>query len=188
MAINTASVERLRGGVDMFVSKAVDATVHLPLGIYDRTREELRDVDAQRLRKTFEGLLEDFIDRGQDRVKPLERRLKREGRKAEAEISEAIDKAQRTTRELKKTAKRTTTRAQKTARKTTVRPSGPKPQRAAAPRAGELPIASYGSLTADEIVDRLDKLDESELETIKRYESETKMRSTVLERIDSLLS
>jgi hypothetical protein len=189
MAINTASVERLRGGVDRFVSKAVDATVHLPLGIYDRTREELGDVDAKRLRKSFEGLLEDFIDRGQDRVKPLERRLKREGRRAEAEISEAVDKAQRTTRETKKTAKRTTPRAQKTARKTTRRPSGPRPQRVAAARtAGDLPIASYGSLTADEIVDRLDKLDESELKTIRRYESETKMRSTVLERIDSLLS
>jgi hypothetical protein len=189
MAIKTASVERLRDGVDRFVSKAVDATVHLPLGIYDRTREELAEVDATRLRKTFEELLEDFIDRGQDRVKPLERRLKREGRKAEAEISDAAGKAQRTTRDLKKTAKRSRTRAQKTARKTTVRPSGPRPQRVAPPRtAGELPIANYGSLTADEILDRLDKLDESELKTIKRYESETKMRSTVLERIDSLLS
>jgi hypothetical protein len=189
MAIQTASVERLRGGVDRFVGKAVDAAVHLPLGIYDRTREELSEVDATRLRKTFEGLLEDFIDRGQDRVKPLERRLKREGRRAEAEISEAAGKAQRTTREVKKTAKRSTTRAQKTARKSTVRPSGPRPERVAAPRtAGELPIANYGSLTGDEILDRLDKLDESELKTIKRYESETKMRSTVLERIDSLLS
>lgn len=188
MAINTASVERLRGGVDRFVSKAVDATVHLPLGIYDRTREELGDVDAKRLRKTFEGLLEDFIDRGQNRVKPLERRLKREGRKAEAEISEAVDKAQGTTRETKETAKRTTTRAQKTGRQTTGRPSGPRPRRVAARAAGELPIASYGTLTADEIVDGLDKLDESELKSIRRYESETKMRSTVLERIDSLLS
>jgi hypothetical protein len=234
MAMNTATVERIKGGLDRFVSKAVDATVHLPLGIYDRTREELGDVDAKRLRKTFEGLLEDFIDRGQDRVKPLERRLKREGRKAEVEISE-------TTRDVKKSAKRTTTRAQKTARKATARSSGPKSQRVAAPRtAGELPIPSYGSLTADEIVsrlsgltqtdlskvykyekahenrttvlesilgklvtlpipaydsmnadeivDRLDRLDESELRTIKRYESETKMRSTVLEKVDSLLS
>ena len=244
MARNTATVERLKGGVDKFVSKAVDATVHLPLGIYDRTREELADVDAKRLRKTFERLMEDFIDRGQDRVQPLERRLKREGRKAEAELSEAVDEAQRTTRTVKKAAKKTTKRAQKTtqktARKTAERTSAAGPQRVSAPRtAGELPIESYGSLTADEIVsrlsgltqtdlskvykfekahenratvlnaiegkfvtlpipaydsltadeivDRLDKLDESELKTIKSYESATKERSTVLEKIDSLL-
>jgi len=233
MARNTATVERLRGGVDKFVSRAVDATVHLPLGIYDRTREQLSDVDAKRLRKTFEGLVE-------DRVQPLQRRLKREGRKAEAEVSEAVSDAQRKTREVKKTVKKTTQRAQKTTRKPTVRTEA-KPQRVAAPRtASELPIASYGSLNADEIVsrlsgltqtelskvfkfekahenratvldaiqgkfvtlpianydslnvdeigDRLEKLDESELKAIKRYEGETKARSTVLERIDSLLS
>jgi hypothetical protein len=240
MARNTATVERLRGGVDKFVSKAVDATVHLPLGIYDRTREQLNDVDAKRLRKTFEGLVEDFIDRGQDRVQPLQRRLKREGRKAEAEVSEAVSDAQRKTREVKRTVKKTTQRSQKTTRKTVARTEA-KPQRVAAPRtASELPIASYGSLNVDEIVsrltgltqtdlskvfkyetahenratvldsiqakfvtlpiaaydalnvdeivDRLEKLDESELKAIKRYEGETKMRSTVLERIDSLLS
>ena len=240
MARNTATVERLRGGVDKFVSKAVDATVHLPLGIYDRTREELADVDAKRLCKTFEGLIGDFIGRGQDRVQPLERRLKREGRKAEAEVSEAVSDAQRTTRKAQQTVKRTAKRAQKSTRKT-AQQTAAKPQRVAAPRtASELPIASYGPLTADEIVsrlsgltqtelskvykfekghenratvldaidsklvalpiptydalnvdeivERLDKLDESELKTIKRYEAATKMRSTVLERIDSLLS
>jgi hypothetical protein len=250
MARDTATVERLKGGVDKFVSKAVDATVHLPLGIYDRTREQLADVDAKRLRKTFEGLIGDFIDRGQDRVQPFERRLKREGRKAEAELSEAVDEAQRSTRTVKKAAKDTAKRAQKTtqqtahktARKTAERTSAPKPQRGvAAPRiASELPIENYGSLTADEIVsrlsgqtqtdlskvykfekahenratvlnaieskfvtlpipsydaftvdeivDRLEKLDDSKLKAVKRYESATKMRSTVLEKIDSLLS
>ena len=246
MARDTATVERLKGGVDKFVSKAVDATVYLPLGIYDRTREQLADVDAKDLRKTFEGLIGDFIDRGQDRVQPLERRLKREGRKAEAELSDAVGEAQRTTRTVKKAAKDTTKRAQKTtqqtARKTAERTSAAKPQSGvAAPRiASELPIESYGSLTADEIVsrlsgltqtdlskvykfekahenratvvnavegrfvtlpiasydaltvdeivDRLENLDESELKAIKGYESATKERSTVLEKIDSLLS
>ena len=245
MARNTATIERLRGGVDRLVNGAVDATVHLPLGIYDRTRDQLSDIDAQRVRKTFEGLLEDFIDRGQDRIQPLERRLKLEGRKVEGEVSETVDEAKRTTRSVKKTAKKTTQRAkkttQKTARKTTERSSKPKLPRARAPRtASELPIASYASLTADEIVsrltgltqtdlakvykyekahenratilnaiddklvdlpiptydaltadeivERLGKLDESELKSIRRYEAATKMRATVLERIDPLLS
>jgi hypothetical protein len=240
MARNSATVERLKGGVDRFVGKAVDATVHLPLGIYDRTREELADLDAKRLRKTFEGLIDDLVDRGQDRIQPLERRLRREGRKAEAEVSEAVSEAQRTSRKAKQTVKKTTRRAQKSTRRTAPQTAA-QPQRVATPRtASDLPIASYGSLTADEIVsrlsgltqtdlskvykyekghenratvldaidrklvtlpisnydalnadeivERLDTLDESELKTIKRYESTTKMRSTVLERIDSLLS
>ena len=118
MPRNSVTVERIRGGVDKLVNGAVDATVHLPLGIYDRTRDQLGDVDAKRVRKTFEGLLEDFIDRGQDRIKPLERRLKREGRKVEAEVSEAAGEARKTTRSAK-TTKKTTNRPKKTTRKTT---------------------------------------------------------------------
>ena len=245
MARNTATVERLRGGVDRLVSGALDATVHLPLGIYDRTREQLADVDAKRIRKAFEGLLEDFIDRGQDRVLPLGRRLKREGRRATAEASEVVAGAKSATRNVKKTAKKTTKRAQKTtqktARKATAQTSPSGLPRAAAPRtAGELPIEHYASLTAEEIVSRLagltqtdlarvykyekahenratilgavdsklvdlpipsydtltaeeiakrlETLDESELKAIKRYENATKLRATVIERIDSLLS
>lgn len=251
MARNTATVERLRGGVDRLVGRAVDATVHLPLGIYDRTRDQLNDVDAKRVRKTFEALLEDFIDRGHDRVQPLERRLKRERRRVEADVPEAVGEANKTTKRTTKRAKKTT---EKTARKATAAAgqarsdrrtnasnAKPKLARATAPRtAGELPIASYASLTADEIVsqltgltqtdlarvykyekahenratilnaiddklvdlpiptydaltadeivERLGKLDKSELKSIKRYEAATKKRATVLERIDSLLS
>ena len=246
MARNTATVERLKGGVDRLINGAVDAAVHLPLGIYDRTRQELGDVDAQRVRKSFEGLLGDFIDRGQDRVQPLQRRLRRGGRKVEADVSEAVGEARKTTRTVKKTAKKTTERAKKTTKKTARQTTAagnakPKFPRATAPRtAGELPIASYASLTADEIVsrlsgltrtdlakvykyekahenratilnaiddrfvdlpiptydaltadeiaERLGKLDESELKSIRRYEAATKMRATVLERIDSLLA
>lgn len=245
MARNTATVERLKGGVDRLVSGALDATVHLPLGIYDRTREQLADVDAKRIRKAFEDLLEDFVDRGQDRVQPLERRLTRQRRRATSEASDAVAEVKRTTSEVKKTAKKTTKRAQKTtqktARKATAKTSPSKLPRAAAPRtAGELPIERYASLTAEEIVSRLagltqtdlarvykyekahenratildavdsklvdlpipsydtltaeeiakrlEKLEESELKAIKRYEAATKMRATVIERIDSLLS
>ncbi|MGH2699072.1 MAG: hypothetical protein ACRDJL_07725 [Actinomycetota bacterium] len=254
MARNTATVERLRDGVDRLVGKAVAATVHLPLGIYDRTREELRDVDARQVRRSFVRLVDDFIDRGQDRVEPLERRLRREGRKVEADVSGAVSetrqKAKKTARTAKRTAKKTTAGAKRTtartAKKTTARTTAaaanakPKMPRATAPRtAGELPITGYASLTAEEIVmrlpgltqtelarvykyekahenratvlgaiedklvdlpiptydalnaeeivARLEKLDESELKVIKRYEAGTKLRATVLEKVDSLL-
>ncbi|MGH2750849.1 MAG: hypothetical protein ACRDK3_08265 [Actinomycetota bacterium] len=263
MARNRAGVERIRGGVDQLVSRAVDATVYLPLGIYDRTRDRLSDVDAKRLRKTFGDLLDDFIDRGQERVQPLERRLRREGRKVDAEVSDALraanQKAKKTTRTAKKTtrtAKKTTARAKRTTKRTTRKTAGARPDRrttaaasnaqpklprATAPRsASELPIAGYASLTveeitarlsgltqtdlakvykyekahdkratilqavegklvdlpiptydalsAEEITGRLGRLDRSELETIKSYESATKVRSTIIEKVDELLS
>ncbi len=118
MARSTATVERLRGGVDKLINGAVDATVHLPLGIYDRTRQQLGDVEAKRVRKTFEGLLEDFIDRGQDRIQPFERRLKRESRNVRAEITEAAGEAKKTPQGAKKTPKKTTKRAKKTTKTT----------------------------------------------------------------------
>jgi len=251
MARTPAPVKRLRGSVDQIMTRAVDATVYLPLGIYDRARDQLTDLDARRVRKTFEGLLGDFIERGQDRVQPLERRLRREGRKVESEVSEAVTEAKRTTKKTTRRAKKTTARAKKTtvrtAKKTTARATAaasnaqPKMPRVTAPRtASELPIAKYGSLTveeiiqclsgltqtdlakvykyekahdnrstllgsvegklvdlpiptydalnADEILTRLESLNKSELKTIKSYESGTKMRSTVTERIDALLA
>ena len=50
-----------------------------------------------------------------------------------------------------------------------------------------LPITTYDALTVDEIATRLERLSQDELKTIKRYESDTKARSTVLDKIDALL-
>jgi hypothetical protein len=51
----------------------------------------------------------------------------------------------------------------------------------------ELPIPTYDALTVDEITGKLDKLSNKELRTIRSYESETKDRTSIIERIDSLL-
>lgn len=51
----------------------------------------------------------------------------------------------------------------------------------------DLPIPSYDALNADEIADRLEGLNDSELKTIRRYENDTKGRATILEKIDALL-
>lgn len=50
-----------------------------------------------------------------------------------------------------------------------------------------LPIATYDSLTVDEIAGRVEGLSESDLKTLRRYEADTKNRSTVLDKIDSLI-
>lgn len=50
-----------------------------------------------------------------------------------------------------------------------------------------LPIATYDALTVDEIAGRLEALAKSDLKTLRRYEVDTKNRSTVLDKIDTLL-
>ena len=52
----------------------------------------------------------------------------------------------------------------------------------------ELPIATYDAMTVDEINERIESLSVDELKVIKRYESETKQRTTVLDKIESLLA
>jgi hypothetical protein len=123
MARKQLDIDRLRGGVSEIVNKAVDATVYLPLGIYDRTRDQLTDLDATRLRKSFQGLLGDLIDRGEDRVQPLERRLRRDGRKVEARSNETVSDAKRTTRNVKKTTARSNKMTGRAPKKTTRQPA-----------------------------------------------------------------
>jgi hypothetical protein len=50
----------------------------------------------------------------------------------------------------------------------------------------DLPIASYGELTAAEIVDRLPDLSQIDLAKIDAYERKNKNRATVLAKIHSL--
>ena len=51
----------------------------------------------------------------------------------------------------------------------------------------ELPIPTYDALTVDEVTSRLEGLSQSELKTLRRYESETKQRQTILDRIEALV-
>ena len=51
----------------------------------------------------------------------------------------------------------------------------------------ELPIPTYDALTVEEITGKLDKQNAKELRTIRSYESQTKDRTSIIEKIDSLL-
>jgi hypothetical protein len=52
----------------------------------------------------------------------------------------------------------------------------------------ELPIPTFDALTVEEITGKLDKLSAKELRTIRSYESETKDRTSIIEKVDSLLA
>lgn len=55
-----------------------------------------------------------------------------------------------------------------------------------APASSELAIPDYDSLAASQVVKRLDALTEVELEAVRRYESETRDRRTILHKIARL--
>lgn len=213
----TDTIERVR-------DRALELGVYLPLGAYSAVRDEITDLDTKRIRKLYEGL----IDRGQNRLGETQKVLKTRTRGIRRQAKDTAGDVRSTTR---KVTKRATTATNNIA---------PKLPRVAVPKtASELPIQSYNSLTASEIVSRLkgltqtelakvykfesanesrqtildaidsklialpittydaltvddiktrlERLDESDLKTIKRYESETKARATVLDKIDSLL-
>ncbi|MGI8312977.1 hypothetical protein [Saccharopolyspora hattusasensis] len=54
--------------------------------------------------------------------------------------------------------------------------------------ADQLPIADYDSLTAGEVVQRLQGLSQRELQKVAGYEKRHRARATVLNRIDELLA
>ncbi|MFN2586495.1 MAG: hypothetical protein ABR613_00045 [Actinomycetota bacterium] len=212
------TVERVR-------SRAMELGVYLPLGAYATVRDRITDLNAQRVRKLYGEL----VDRGQDRVAPVERAVRRRSQ-------QVGDRAAGAATEARKVARKASARA--AAATDTVAPKLP---RVAAPKkASELPIKGYENLTAADIVaaakgltqtelarvykferahenrstvleavearlvelpiptydalnvgevtERLEGLSPEELHAIRRYESETKARTTVLEKIDSLLA
>ncbi|MDQ4142293.1 MAG: hypothetical protein M3198_00875 [Actinomycetota bacterium] len=157
-------------------SRAVELYVYLPLGAYSRVRDSITDLNRRRLNKLFD----DLIDRGQERLQPIEKAVRRRSNDVQDTVEE--------------TAKTVTKDAQKAVRKTTKRATAasaavaPKMPRVAAPKsAGELAISGYDSLTAADIVSRLQGLTQTDLARIYKYEQTNDGRSTILEAIDSRL-
>ena len=156
--------------VDRVRTRALELGVYLPLGAYAAVREGITDLDARRLRKTYA----DLVDRGQDRLGPVERAVRRRSRQVE-------DRAQDVTAGVRKTARKTSARAGAAADSV-----APKLPRVAAPKkASELPIKGYETLTAAEIVAATKGLTQTELARVYKYERANENRSTVLEAVES---
>ena len=161
----TETIERVR-------ERAVELGVYLPLGAYSAVRDQVVELDTKRVRKLYEGL----IDRGQNRVGDAQKILKTRTRGIRRQAKETAGEVQSTTR---KATKRASTAANNIA---------PKLPRVAVPKtASELPIQSYNSLTASEIVSRLKGLTQTELAKVYKYESANEGRQTILDSIDSKL-
>jgi hypothetical protein len=163
MANRTETLGRVR-------ERAVELGVYLPLGAYSLVRDEISELDSRRVRKLYNGL----IDRGQNRLEPVERTIRRRARKVEDGIEDAG-------REVKKNVRKGTKRAN-----AAVNEIAPKLPRVAAPKkASDLPIKSYNSLTVSEITSQLKGLTQTELAKVYKWERSNENRSTVLESIES---
>jgi hypothetical protein len=210
--------------------RAVEFGVYLPLGAYARIRDGIAETGRPELRRMYEGL----IERGQDRLQPIETVIKRNADRVTRRAAEAENRTERTVKKVARDPKQ----AAKTVKAEVTTPKMP---RVATPKTAsqlpikgynnltasditsqlrgltqtelakvykwenanegrqtileaieqklqQLPVANYDSLTADEVIARLEGLSEGELKTIRRYESDTKARSTILDKIEAQLS
>ena len=156
--------------VDRVRTRALEVGVYLPLGAYATVRDQITDLNGQRVRKVYS----DLVDRGQDRLQPVERVVRRRSRQVE-------DRAQEVAGEVRKTARKTTARAGAAAGAV-----APKLPRVAAPKkASDLPIKGYEDLTAAEIVAAAKGLTQTELARVYKFERANENRSTVLEGVES---
>lgn len=159
----TETVERVR-------SRAMELGVYLPLGAYTTVRDQITDLSPERVRKAYAGL----VDRGQDRLRPVERVVRRRSRQVE-------ERAEEVAGGVRKTARKTSARAGAAADAV-----APKLPRVAAPKkASELPIKDYENLTAAEIVTATKGLTQTELARVYKFERANENRSTVLEAVES---
>ena len=159
----TDTVERVR-------SRAMELGVYLPLGAYTAVRDRITDLNAPRVRRLYDEL----VDRGQERLGPVERVVRRRSQQVE-------DRTQEVATEVRRTARKASERAEAAA--DTVAPKLPRD--AAPKKASELPIKGYENLTAAEIVAATKGLTQSDLARVYKFERANENRSTVLEAVEA---
>ncbi|MDQ3645482.1 MAG: hypothetical protein M3345_00940 [Actinomycetota bacterium] len=156
--------------IDRVRERAMELGIYLPLGAYTKVKDELSDLSSVRIQRVFS----DLIDRGQERMQPVERIVRRRARKVEAEVEKTATAARK---QVRKTVKRADAAADAVA---------PKMPRVAAPKsASDLAIEGYDELTAADITAQLAGLTQTELAKIYKYERANENRSTVLEATEA---
>lgn len=158
----TKTMERVR-------ERALEIGVFLPLGAYATVRDELAAMDTPAVGKLYAEL----VARGQQRLEPIDRAVRRRVGRIERRAGESADAA---TRSAATGARRAEAAVDAVAPRT----------RVAAPcSADKLPIARYDELTADEIRARVRGLTQTDLARVYKYEKTHRNRSTVLEAVES---
>jgi len=165
------------------VERAVDLLVHAPLGVLVTARDELPRLIAKGRQEAtgarFIGKM--AVDMGQREAG----KLVRQAAERLADLGLVPDPRRSTPEEPPAAGEPV---ADKTATPAPPPPPSPDPDSAATPAssaddADALAIPGYDSLSAPQVVQRLDGLSGDELEAVRAYEADTRGRKTILSRI-----
>lgn len=156
----------------------LDLLVYAPLGLLLEARDLVPKLAAKGRQRmggqvTVARMIGEMaVRQGQRRAESVLKRLREEPSEAGAGHPDG-DAAQETN-------------GQRSAVAEPVGPTPPAGEPAPAPDAAALAIPGYGTLSASQVVPRLEGLTRSELDAVRAYEAATRGRKTVLTRIDQL--
>jgi ferritin-like metal-binding protein YciE len=200
LALGRTPLNMIRGtgGEEKVLKNAKDAaaTEALEIATYtaiERLAQSVGDRTTARLAASIRGEEERMLERILDEIPGLTDKVV--GAEIEDEPSYDITEtgAADALRDAGTTAKRSAARAQKATRRTARQArKAPGVARAeglakgAVASAGDLPIAQYDSLNADDITARLPSLSQIDLAKIESYERRGEKRVTILSRIEAL--
>jgi hypothetical protein len=144
------------------LDKVLDALLYVPVGLAVSAREALPELAARgRERVAAARIIGQFtIEQGQ------------------AEASRLVDRIQhpRPGSDIKPTLEPSDDAP-------VARPAAPARPKTSGPASADLAIPGYDSLSASQVLPRLEGLEPGELEAVRRYESEHRARKTILARI-----
>ena len=199
-ALGKTPIDLLRGsgGEEKVLKNAKDAcaTEALEIATYtalERLARVVGDTETAQLAASIRADEEKMLERITRELPKLTDAVVRADVKGEHsfDFSEtgAADAARATGRKAASTARKTTDSAKRQTRQARKVPGVARAEGAAkgaVASEGDLAIAGYNSLNANEITDRLPSLSQIELAKIDAYERKNESRTTVLERISSL--
>jgi hypothetical protein len=143
---------------------AVELGVYLPLGAALAARDLVLSRDR------LADLYEELVGRGRDGLGSVIQRPRHQLERVKVELGDNAREARDETREALEDDRIETT--------------GSASGRIAPPTAEQLPIEEYEELTAQQIVARVTRLTQDELERIRAYERENRNRATILQAIE----
>lgn len=167
----------------------LDVLVYAPLGLLLEARDllpKLADKGRQRMggQVTVARMVGELaVRQGQRRAEKILERLRQQNSGAGAGAGAGAASA----RPAGSGGQPTNGHQASSASVTDIRPTPPpEPGPAAAPTSGSLAIPGYDTLSASQVVPRLEGLSVGELEAVAAYEQATRGRKTVLNRIEQL--
>jgi ferritin-like metal-binding protein YciE len=194
LAIGKTPIDILRGtsGAEKVLKNAKDAaaTEALEIATYrsiEHLARAIRDDETARLAVAIRRDEERMLDRILTEIPKLTDAVLAD--KFDVTKIGAADAGRAAARRTTRTASRAGSRTRRTTRQARRVPGVARAEGAAkgaVAGAGDLPIARYDSLSADEITGRLSELSQIDLAKVETYERRKDNRATVIERIQSL--